>query len=39
VLGFDLTDAALLSSIYDIIANPRALAVNQAWAGARPRHA
>eukprot|EP01051_Picozoa_sp_SAG22_P019621 SAG22_NODE_3679_length_1581_cov_1.323212_2_plen_249_part_00 len=34
VLGFDLTNTSLLSSIYDIIANPRAIAVNQAWAGA-----
>ena len=33
VLGLDLTNASLVDSVWDIIANEEAIAVNQAWAG------
>ena len=33
VLGLDLTNNATVDSVWDIIANPEAIAVNQAWAG------
>ena len=38
VLGLDVRDAALVDSVWDIIANEEALAVNRAWAGAAGRH-
>eukprot|EP01048_Picozoa_sp_COSAG05_P015498 COSAG05_NODE_1876_length_3913_cov_86.680126_5_plen_169_part_00 len=33
VLGFDLTNTTLMDKIYPIVANPRAISINQAWAG------
>jgi hypothetical protein len=33
VLGLDVRDDALVASVWDIIANEEALAVNRAWAG------
>jgi hypothetical protein len=33
VLGFDLTNTSLLTSVWDIITNEEAIAVNQHWAG------
>ena len=31
--GMDVTDKALVDSVWDIISNKEAIAVNQAWAG------
>jgi hypothetical protein len=33
ILGFDLSDDATLSRLWPVIANPEAIAINQAWAG------
>ena len=33
ILGFDLTDAHILTRVWDIITNEEAIAVNQAWHG------
>merc|ERR1711874_871157 len=33
ILGFDVTNGDLMDSMWDIITNEEAIAVNQAWAG------
>lgn len=33
ILGLDITDSALVDSVWPIVSNKEAIAVNQAWAG------
>ena len=33
ILGLDVTDHALVDSVWDIVSNEEAIAVNQVWAG------